>query len=305
MITSNIEEQTDNIDTLVVKSLENNLAIIRFDIDRRVAYVNEIFAKTMGYTKNEMINMHHRELCFPEFANSNDYQKFWSDFFSGKSYQDKIERMDKQGNRIWLEATYMPVVDSAGNVIGVSKVATDITSRQNTVTSVVQELQTMAENLNVRAETGIERSDEIVANIDKIVEVYVDNNKTLGNLQKQTESIQGIVQTIRGIASQTNLLALNAAIEAARAGEHGRGFNVVAQEVRKLSSRVEESIIEIRQNIDSITTEMKTITAGTASVEESVGNAQQQMQVATEIFKAISSAAEKLDNQAREVKNII
>lgn len=305
MMTSNPEEQTENIDKLVVRSLEQNLAIIRFDLDRRVAYVNEIFAKTMGYTKNEMLAMHHKELCFPEFANSSDYQQFWSDLFSGKSYQDKIERMDKNGNRIWLEATYMPVEDQEGNVIGVSKVATDITSRQNTVTSVVQELQTMAENLNVRAESGIKRSDEIVANINKVVEVYVDNNKTLGKLQKQTESTQGIVQTIRGIASQTNMLALNAAIEAARAGEHGRGFNVVAQEVRKLSSRVEESIIEIRHNIESITTEMKNITAGTASVQESVENAQQQMQVATDAFKDISSAAEKLDNQAREVKNII
>lgn len=227
MITSKIEEQTENIDALVVNSLEQNLAIIRFDFDRRVAYVNDIFAKTMGYTKNEMINMHHKELCFPEFANSSDYQQFWSDLFAGISYQDKIERKDKDGNRIWLEATYMPVSDQDGNVVGVSKVATDITSRQNTVTSVVQELQTMAEDLNSRAETGIERSDEIVANIDKVVEIYVDNNKTLGNLQKQTESIQGIVQTIRGIASQTNLLALNAAIEAARAGEHGRGFNVL------------------------------------------------------------------------------
>lgn len=72
-----------------------------------------------------------------------------------------------------------------------------------------------------------------------------------------------------------------------------------------MSSRVEESITEIRDNIESITTEMKTITAGTASVQESVENTQKQMQVATEVFKDISLAAEKLDNQAREVKNII
>ena len=84
------------------------------------------------------------------------------------------------------------------------------------------------------------------------MDLLAENTVTLNNLQVQADSIKGIVQTIREIAAQTNLLALNAAIEAARAGEHGRGFNVVAQEVRKLAARVEASIVEVRENIDGI-----------------------------------------------------
>ncbi|CQR48419.1 Biofilm dispersion protein BdlA [Paraliobacillus sp. PM-2] len=295
----------NRMDELVIQTMNKNIAIIRFDLDRRIAYVNPIFAETMGYTVNEMIGMGHQSLCFPSFANSNDYHIFWENLFSGNSFQDKIERKNKQGKSVWLEATYMPIVDEHNHVIGITKIATDITKRQHTITNVVAELQHMAEDLNHRAEEGIARGTEISQTIDTIASVYQENNTTLKNLQKQADVIQGIVQTIRKIASQTNLLALNAAIEAARAGEHGRGFSVVAEEVRKLSTGVDESITEIRENVESITKEIKAITDGTNKVYNHVDNTQKKMKMATEDFDTISSAAEKLDKRAREVSTVI
>ena len=74
--------------------------------------------------------------------------------------------------------------------------------------------------------------------------------QVIRNVHTETENVGGILDVIRGIADQTNLLALNAAIEAARAGEHGRGFAVVADEVRSLATKTQQSTNEIQSMIE-------------------------------------------------------
>ncbi|MGG3280558.1 methyl-accepting chemotaxis protein [Paenibacillus solani] len=250
-------------DDLVVRALERNVAMIRFGIDRKVAYVNEVFANTMGFTVQDLLNMQHRDFCFESFANSPAYEQFWQALLSGQSFQDKIERKNASGEAVWLEATYMPIYDEQDSeIIGVFKIATDITQRQRSLTIVVQALERTSHGLSQRAEVGIGRSRELLLNVDQIAEISEDNTMILKGLQEQAKSIQGIVQTIRGIASQTNLLALNAAIEAAHAGPHGRGFNVVATEVRKLSNESSESTGRIQDNISGITREISQISDG-------------------------------------------
>jgi PAS domain S-box-containing protein len=293
-------------EALVVKAMEKNLALIRFDLDRRVAYVNEVFASSMKYKSEDMYGMHHRELCFPAFVNSPDYEIFWQNLFSGTSFQDKIERMDSEGNTVWLEATYMPIFDETGhNVIGVSKIATNITHRQTDVNHVVEQMQRMADSLNRRAEQGIERSREMLLSINNIARVSDENTLIIKNLQNKAVDIQGVVQTIRDIASQTHLLALNAAIEAAHAGEFGRGFDVVAKEVRKLSGMVQESIGEVRNSVKAITEEIGSMSTGLEHVQASVKESQKQIEVALEEFTGIAASASELDIQARAVMNII
>lgn len=297
---------TQVTDDLVVQAIERNVAIIRFDMDRKVAYVNDLFAKTMGYTVKEMIGKHHKEFCLPEFVNGPGYEKFWRNLALGISYQDKINRVDAHGNKIWLEATYMPVFAiNSRKVIGVSKIATNITERQNTIVNVADDLKQMATQLHSRSEAGIKNSEDLLVTIQRISKESEENVKNLAQLQKQAESIKGIVKTIQGIASQTNLLALNAAIEAARAGEYGRGFDVVAKEVRKLSVRVDQSISEVKDNVEGIVHEIGQVTEGIIRVSENVEKTNVQINVTTDDFIEIASAAEALDDRSKQFIEII
>ncbi|WP_172194557.1 methyl-accepting chemotaxis protein [Saccharibacillus qingshengii] len=297
------EEQVS--DALVVQALEENLAIIRFDLDRRVVYVNDNFAGAMGYKKEQMQGMDHRKFCVPEFANSPDYERFWRNLMNGHSYEDKIERMTATGRRIWLQATYMPVFGSNRQVLGVCKVASNITERIETITTVMTELQEMSDGLNIRAEAGIQRSHQLLKSIEHIAHVSNENMATLASLQRQADSIRGIVQTIQEIASQTSLLALNAAIEAAHAGEHGKGFDIVAKEVRKLANKAGESIVEVRHNIEGITREVDNIANGTSLAQNTVAESQEQIRLAIDEFAEVSAASGELDAQAKEFSKLI
>ncbi|MGL4475791.1 MAG: methyl-accepting chemotaxis protein [Shewanella sp.] len=99
--------------------------------------------------------------------------------------------------------------------------------------------------------------EETRTSINTLVTNISDVSNIIENLEKETENVGSILDVIRGIAEQTNLLALNAAIEAARAGEQGRGFAVVADEVRSLASRTQQSTEEIQTLISRLQSESK------------------------------------------------
>ncbi|AVX88590.1 methyl-accepting chemotaxis protein [Pseudomonas sp. VE 196-7] len=164
---------------------------------------------------------------------------------------------------------------------------------------------------------GLTVIDRTTASIDTLAADMSAAMVQVEGLAANSEKIGTVLETIRAIAEQTNLLALNAAIEAARAGEAGRGFAVVADEVRNLARRTQESVEETRQVIEQLQT-------GTQDVVGSMGNSHRQAQgsveqvgqavtalrqigdavtVISDMNLQIASAAEEQSAVAEEINN--
>ena len=106
--------------------------------------------------------------------------------------------------------------------------------------------------VDTHAQQGQSIVTDTISNIENLASEIVSAGDVIQKLEQDCESVGQVLDVIRGIAEQTNLLALNAAIEAARAGEQGRGFAVVADEVRTLASRTQESTLEIQGMIERL-----------------------------------------------------
>jgi methyl-accepting chemotaxis protein len=163
-----------------------------------------------------------------------------------------------------------PLSDASRNLSSLSHETADITSQQRVSTEFISSaMEDMLHNVSqenekarVAAETSTEANNDaqeglkiVTSTVNSINELATEVDRAsevIVKLESDTESVAGILDVIRGIAEQTNLLALNAAIEAARAGEQGRGFAVVADEVRTLASRTQESTLEIQNVIEQL-----------------------------------------------------
>ena len=108
------------------RALEECWAVIEFTPDGTILRVNKSFIETIGYSEQELVGKHHSMLCPPEVAQSEFYKTFWTSLAAGKPANGRFKRRDKNGQAIFLRASYMPLKDAAGKVTRVVKIAADV-----------------------------------------------------------------------------------------------------------------------------------------------------------------------------------
>ena len=137
--------------------------------------------------------------------------------------------------------------------------------------------------------------------IQQLAEQIENAAEVIAEVEKDSEHINTVLNVIKSIAEQTNLLALNAAIEAARAGEQGRGFAVVADEVRTLAGRTQESTEEINDIIEKLQTGSQNAVEAMSLSREQAKSVVDQANLAGSSLKSIAESVSEIDQMCSQI----
>ncbi|QGW75587.1 HAMP domain-containing protein [Pseudomonas alkylphenolica] len=179
----------------------------------------------------------------------------------------------------------------------IEQAATAVTEMTSAVEEVARNAVSTSEASKEATRSAGDGRDLVLETVSAIERMSVDVQGTaelIGNLAEESRDIGKVLDVIRGLADQTNLLALNAAIEAARAGEAGRGFAVVADEVRALAHRTQQSTSEIERMIGSIQ-------GGTEQAVNSMRNSTERAESTLNIARGAGLALDTITGAVAEI----
>ncbi len=248
-----------------------------------------------------------------------------------KAYREQSSQLEQRSRDIVTTSNQMAT--SAADISGTTErtqsnttrqqaeidmVATAMNEMTTTVAEVARDAELAAESAktaNDEAGNGMQVANQSKTEINYLVKDIDNAAQVLNGLAAESDNIGTVLDVIKGIADQTNLLALNAAIEAARAGEQGRGFAVVADEVRTLASRTQQSTLEIQEMIgklqsgtkDSVAVMSHALERGQSSVDAvdktvtSLQTIQSEISNINDMNAQIATASEEQTQVANEI----
>nr|WP_132291974.1 methyl-accepting chemotaxis protein [Marinobacterium mangrovicola] len=273
-------------------AIDRSQAIIEFTPDGTILDANENFLGVMGYTLEQIAGKHHRMFCRDEFYR--DHPHFWRELAQGEFRSGKYERLNAEGKSIWLEASYNPVFDENQQVVKIIKVAADISERVRQEEENITFAATISEETSQITQIAQQTLSEAVTTSDKVTQRVGSVAGVIEELSSNADSIHQMAIAIEEIAAQTNLLALNAAIEAARAGDAGRGFSVVADEVRNLAQRSQQTTDRIKTIVSTNASLMGSIVGQIDTVKESLENEIAKIALVSDGMQEIEHAVTRL-----------
>ncbi|MFT6788608.1 MAG: methyl-accepting chemotaxis protein [Pseudoalteromonas rhizosphaerae] len=199
--------------------------------------------------------------------------------------QSSVNELQRQQQEVTMVATAVTEMSSATHEIAANAENTAAASQQSAQSSI----------------QGKSLVDKTRTTINSLASEIDETTVVISELSLHAQAISSILTTIQEIAEQTNLLALNAAIEAARAGEQGRGFAVVADEVRVLSHRTQNSTAEIYTTIETLQNTTKKAVSLMDSSKSLANNSVHDVNAAAQALEEITQAVNEISDMAGQI----
>ncbi|WP_249348531.1 methyl-accepting chemotaxis protein [Pseudoalteromonas citrea] len=256
------------------------------DLTRRLEIINKDECGTVARQFNRFLES--LQLLVKSVKDRADLVVSSSDEAKELSTQS-TQRLDQQVSLIESLATAMHEMSTTSSEIA--------SSAQQAATSITQ--------VNEKTEQGQDVFNLARSHITDLADEISKSHELSTQLAEYSKSIENILSVINGIAEQTNLLALNAAIEAARAGEQGRGFAVVADEVRSLASKTQESTTEIKSMIGQIQVSSSQVQNAMGASRDKTQSCVEQTEQATLMLSDISESVKEIMDRNIQIATAI
>ncbi|MCU7553106.1 methyl-accepting chemotaxis protein [Alteromonas sp. ASW11-19] len=214
---------------------------------------------------------------------------------------EQLAAASEQTSTVTAQTTHS-IQDQKSQISQVATATTEMHSTSQLVMQNAEDTLSQIRHADAEAENVRKISLENRDTIEVLAREVQDAAEVINKLHQDSASIGGILDVIRGVADQTNLLALNAAIEAARAGEQGRGFAVVADEVRTLASRTQESTQEINAMIEMLQAGAEKAVNVMNQGKEQTAVCVAQTEKATQALDVISEAVHKAHDVSSQIE---
>ena len=291
-----------------VKAINKSNAVIEFDMEGKILNVNDNFLSSVGYMKDEVIGKHHSIFCEESYKNSNEYKEFWKKLNRGEFDSGEYLRVGKNGKKVWIQATYNPILDLDGDPFRVVKYAIDITDKKNTMIEIekdINEFSSSLNNLSIASTKMLEESKSSMQNSLSVTNSTEDLNNVILDLSKK---IDDMLQSITSISQNAANSEKIASIAKEQSKESAKAMIKLNEESTKISDTISIiSQIAFQTNILSLNAAVEAATAGEAGKGFAVV-AQEVRNLATrsnEAAKNITSVIELIQSLVKESLNSI
>jgi methyl-accepting chemotaxis protein len=292
----------------VVNAIDTSYAFIEFDVKGNVISANNNFLKTTEYSLEEIKGKHHRMFVDRNYANSNEYARFWEELSAGKVQADQYKRQSRSGKEIWLQAVYSPIKDDMGRIVKVVKIATDITSQKeaaietekaaNEVNRVVSalaagdltqrysissngELKVMGDALNA----ATNNLNNLLGNISQIANLVASSAEELLTKGEQMKN------TTQEVASATQQMAEGAQQQAQQTDESSKLIDGVLKSANEMGKKAEVINIAAERG-------QKSASDGLSTIRKVVDNMTEILQSASTTSGSINVLAQRSEEIA-------
>jgi len=285
----------------IINAVDKSQAVIEFNLDGTVITANENFCATVGYSLDEIKGKHHRIFCDPAYTSTSDYEAFWKQLNQGTFDTGEYKRFAKNGDPVWINASYNPIRDVEGNVYKVVKFATDLTKEKLAYENLVNSfdeatqsllessssLSTTAEQLKMNAEGTLEKSRDATLAIETV-------NQGVMTVGSSTEEMNSSIKEISSSALEASTQSNEAKTKSERTNEIMAELDQSSDQIGAVIKMI--SSIAQQTNLLALNATIEAARAGEAGKGFAV--------VANEVKELAKQTAKATDDIASQVSSV-